>query len=186
MALLVSSCSQMSREKQPFTPSLRSSDPPKVWSLSAKLGVRTPEKNGSVRIEWHQNHKDYTVQVFNSFGSTLARITGDSQFIQIDRPGKESLYSNTPDQLIQEVFSWDIPLDFLRYWVLGFQHPNRDSTAIIINANGSTIKLQQAGWEIHFDRFERVRDWVLPNKTQAFHDDIQLTVLVKSWDIPPQ
>ncbi len=157
---------------------------PDDWQLKGKLGIRSSAQNGSVTIRWQQQLEQYRINVSGPFGQGAAAIEGNRQQASIEQPGKETLVSYTPEHLFNHSFGWSFPIEHLRYWVRGLQNPQHQATPTY-NTDNTLATLQQAGWSLHFDRYQQQQHWMLPGRVKATRDDVALTLLIRHWTLTP-
>lgn len=155
---------------------------PEKWAITAKLGIRTAEDSGSVTLNWQQNLDEYRIRVQGPLGQGSALIEGDRSFISIQRPGKDTVYSYDPAELIWQTFGWQLPIDNLRYWVRGISSPESPIDTLVLSQQGTLESLSQAQWELTFSRYEKIEEWLLPKRIRAKLDDTQLTLIIRTWD----
>jgi outer membrane lipoprotein LolB len=167
---------------------------PDTWTIHAKLGIKSGEDSGSVTLNWQQEDGRYDIQLRGPLGQGNAKLSGSSQKIRIEQPGKETLYSSKPKALVQQTFGWDLPIQHLPYWIRGVQSPysethkalnNTHSIASIqYNAAGLLSTLSQFGWALEYSRYKPQQQRLAPHKIRANRNGVTLTLIIKQWDFP--
>ena len=182
--LLLSGCSQIPRQPTDGSPHTTLPSPPEQWQLNAKLGVRNGEDSGSITLNWQQSNSGYRIHIQGPLGKGKATINGNDDYIVLERPGQEPLYSNNANTLIQEVFGWDLPIADFRFWIRGIANPNRTVDANRFSDQGTLLSLQQSNWQLSFSRYEKIRQWLLPGRIRAEQEGAQLTLIIRQWQLP--
>lgn len=191
--LLVSACSTYDTKpyNEPADENIHYLAVPDVWQIEAKLGIKNDTDSGSVTLSWQQQQDNYIIRLSGPLGQGSATLTGNQQFIMIERPGKETVFSNEPIQLIQQTLGWDLPLHDLPYWVRGLKSPSNHSLTnpltdpiTTYNDAGTLTQLTQMGWMIDYSRYRPQQNRLMPHKIRAKNNDATLTLLIKEWLFP--
>lgn len=176
--LLLTACSQ-----QLAKPDQQQSQKPipEQWSISAKLGIRTADDSGSLTVKWQQDSREYLIQVSGPLGQGNGKISGNDQYITIERPNQPTIYSADPQQLLKDTFQWELPIQHLSYWVRGLPSPRLDDAQYHYSNTGVLERLTQSGWELAYDRYRLADDWLMPGRVKATHDELRLTLIIRQW-----
>lgn len=160
---------------------------PDNWQLTAKLGIKSNTRNGSVTVSWKQQQEEYEIQLSGPLGQGKTKLTGNQDFITISRPNKEPILSAFPEQLFEDIFGWEFPLAHLQYWVRGLSSKAKVQEQQL-NADGTLSTLTQEDWHIQYQRYLQTEQWLLPGKIQLnSHDSSQpkLTLIIRKWQVLP-
>ncbi|PID54884.1 MAG: outer membrane lipoprotein LolB [Gammaproteobacteria bacterium] len=174
LALLVSACSTTVRHPAGGT-SLEQ------WEMRGKFSARTRDDSHSGSWRWLQNADNNTLSLSGPLGVAATEISSDGHTATIRRGGGHiTVSADNTDALGIDA---PLPLPAMRYWLLGQAAP---ATLYPIAASerehGSLSALTQAGWSLHFNRYEAVGTMQLPGLIIATHGDVRLKLLVKHWD----
>ena len=154
------------------------------WQLSGRLGLKIPGQSGSLSIDWTQELKAYTLLLDGPFGQSVAQVQGDSQGVVAKVAGeKEPVFGPTPEYLMMRITGWDLPVSYLRYWVVGLPVPDLQAK-VSLDDYGQAKSLQQQGWDVSYLSYRRAADGIrLPNRIKVSRDNIRLTFVISHWDI---
>jgi outer membrane lipoprotein LolB len=203
LLLLITSCTSFGSKNanytldavQPIKP------PPLAWHLSAKLGISSPQKNGSVTLNWQQTGDTFIIKVQGPLGQGNAIISGSQYNAKIQQPGRASLRSNNVDELVFDTFGWTLPFDSFIHWVVATPDPKEAVTNIHFDPALNTLNsFEQSGWALEYSRYKLVDDWVLPGRVKATHlstrstqqnysdnsadtQQTRLTLIIREWTI---
>ncbi len=181
---ILSACSLAPSKPNEVVPHTQSSQPiPENWRLSAKLGIRAPDQNGSVSLTWEQLGPAYQVQVQAPLGQGSAVIYGRDKEVVIERPGKPSITATDNEYLLKDTLGWSFPLNDLKFWVRGIANPDTATQSLQQNPTGTLDELQQSQWTISYSRYQQNGQWLLPGKIVAQKDDTRLTLIIRQWQL---
>jgi outer membrane lipoprotein LolB len=84
---------------------------------------------------------------------------------------------------LQERLGFELPLNNLRYWLLGVPDPG-SSFDLTRNDQDRAAHLTQAGWTLTYDKYMLVSgDW-LPARMVLVRDAVRVRIAVDHWDAP--
>ncbi|MBB6520800.1 lipoprotein insertase outer membrane protein LolB [Pseudoteredinibacter isoporae] len=146
------------------------------WRLRGKIGLRSPQKNGSGFIDWQQKNDQFRLQVSGPLGQGSTTITGNKQALQVQGANEQS--AQDPNLQAERALGWPLPQQEMPYWVRGLAAPDTPHQAKW--SDGLLQQLEQNGWHIEYQRYSRHRT-PLPEKIKLRRDDIQITLVVKRW-----
>ena len=148
--------------------SLPEGTPTENWGLVGKLGVRSPDYNGSVTIDWQHSVGHFEISLTGALGVSVAEIEGDKHFVHItlgDEPTRTLPLHGVYDQI-----GYELPFVHLTYWVRGVPDP---AHAAIEHETG----FDQAGWRVEYLLFETS----MPRKIRFTRDAAKLTLIIRTW-----
>lgn len=159
------------------------------WVLRGKIAVRQADQSESALINrWQQDHSAYALQLSSAFlGMGSVQLQGDSDFLLIRTGDGERYVSDDPEQLIQQVTGWRLPLAVLPYWVRGVPAPT-PAAELGFSPEGQLSVLIQAGWEVHFQRYSEAgaNQPALPSLITATNGSARVRLAVSEWQFEPR
>jgi len=172
VTFLLSSCATM---KSPVTHEnlIHSNE----WGIDGKVGIQSPEVNGSASIIWQQNKDIYNIHFFGPLGLGRVTLNGDDNQVKyIDQYGK--IYTaNSPELLLKQNLGWDMPISDLIYWIRALPAPDVSSVKNY-NANHQLILLKQQGWTINYLEYSENN---LPQFMTLNRANIKLKIRINHW-----
>lgn len=151
------------------------------WQLDGKMGYRSPGQNGSAFIRWQQQDDAFSLVLTGPFGSGATRIEGNQDIAVLSQSGKEDIVAPTASELTQWLFGWELPVNQMVEWVKGVPAPEPAHQQMHFNLAGQLEQLAQNGWQLDFDRFQQVDQWVLPGRIRGKHGDVSFTLVINKW-----
>jgi outer membrane lipoprotein LolB len=143
--------------------------PAENWRLVGKLGVRSPDYNGSVTMDWQHSVDHFEISLTGALGVSVAEIEGDQSLVHItlgDEPTRTLPLHGVYDQT-----GYELPLVHMIYWVRGVPNPAYVS---IEHETG----FYQAGWRVEYQVFEAL----MPRKIRFTRDTTKLTLIIRTWE----
>ncbi len=154
----------------------------KLWQLSGRLGLKVPDRSGSMSIEWRQDQETYSIYLDGPFGQSLAKIKGSEKGVTAQL-SDETLYGPTPEYLMQRLTGWDFPLTHLKYWVRALPVPDEEAV-VELNNLGYPGLIQQKGWEIRYLQYSQVGHLQMPLRLRVSQGNIRMNLVVTHWQLP--
>jgi outer membrane lipoprotein LolB len=84
---------------------------------------------------------------------------------------------------LQDKLGFELPLDNLRYWLLGIPDPN-SPFELTRNEQDRARVLTQADWSIAYDRYVPSGGDVLPSRLVLSRADVRVRIAVDHWEEP--
>jgi outer membrane lipoprotein LolB len=153
-----------------------------AWQLTGKLGFKSPQKAGSVNLNWHQSGADYQLKLSGPLGTGSAQITGNKDQIKVTR-GTEH-YMGTPKSIALQWLGVPLPVDAIGWWARGLPSPSQGATTHkIFDSAGNPQSFDQAGWKLTFSNFSVVGQQPLPKKVSGQLGDLSFKLVISRWSL---
>lgn len=172
--VLLSGCAS-----KPALPDCQQASDELCWQLEAKLGYRSPDKNGSGYVRWQQLGDYSEIYVSGPMGAGASTISISPDGAVLARAGQAPIATASAEALFREVLNFQVPALELRAWLQGQAGPSKASKHSY-NEHQQLTQLTQAGWQLNFSRFNDTSADAKPNKIIANNPPYKLTVIVKS------
>lgn len=151
------------------------------WYSKGRLAVTHGQKGGNASFIWQQNDELYQIKLHGPFGSGALMINGaPNQVYAQDANGKKH-QAKTPEELMQQIVGWYVPISGLRYWIRGIPIPNVKVASHQLNSNGYLKQLNQDGWSIQYGEyvFDKI---ALPKTIQLHNPKLKIKLIITAWD----
>jgi outer membrane lipoprotein LolB len=153
------------------------------WELSAKLGIRTPQKAQTVSLKWQQFASNYAIKLQGPMGFGTATIDGNQQQATI-KQGSKSL-TGTPDNLAAELLGVPLSIEALNWWIKGLTSPNHHNAKDkVLQENGTLSSFEQNGWQLQFSGAYKIHPYTLPKKITGRRGELSFKLVITQWDFP--
>ncbi|MEE9494832.1 MAG: lipoprotein insertase outer membrane protein LolB [Gammaproteobacteria bacterium] len=152
------------------------------WTASGRIAIRDEVTGWTASYEWQQSPDSYDIQLRGPLGYGVMQLIGSDQRVELRQAGKTALYSASAEQLLVEQTGWQLPVEGLRYWILGLPRPDSDEQHQL-NDEAALDTLHQDGWKISYSRYKEVKNHWLPGKITLTQADLSVKLLVDAWKL---
>ncbi|MGO9515345.1 MAG: lipoprotein insertase outer membrane protein LolB [Steroidobacteraceae bacterium] len=148
-----------------------------TWQLDGRAAVALGQQGWQASLDWRQSGEASEVHLAGPFGvgALVLKMT----------PAGLSLNGAPPSDAVtaqlQERLGFELPLDNLRYWLLGVPDPS-SGFELTRNAQDRALHLTQAGWSIDYDRYMPNRGDLLPARLVLSRADARVRIAVDRWE----
>ena len=162
----------------------RSSELAKInhWNLQGAVSIRGPRHTDIVQVSWQQHGRDYQINISGPLSVGTVRLIGRPGAVILEKSAKETYKAKTPEALMQAQLGWHLPVLNLIYWVRGIANPKLPAKSQY-DSYGHLINLSQQGWQIHYQRFQRVNQLDLPSIIVLNSPKLNVKMVIKRWQI---
>ncbi len=150
------------------------------WTANGKIALRTPDKSESGTLLWQQMGEATHLRLSGPMGLSATTVDSDGQHLEI-RKGKD--YSRWPvAQYEQEYPGWNLPLTALPHWLKGVPDPELPVEQLTLDTAGQLPQiLQQQGWTVTYESFERFDGKQLPTRMRLSREDTKARIILRDW-----
>lgn len=118
------------------------------FSIAGKIGVRTPQQNGSAFYAWTQVNNYFAIDLTGALGIGQTRIEGIPGKVTLTSAKTGTVQAATPEELLQQATGWQAPISYLVSWVQG--KPASASAKTTYDAQQRLNTLTEGGWQVQF------------------------------------
>jgi outer membrane lipoprotein LolB len=163
------------------------------WHIKGRMAFKSDtQKNFSAYISWEQDKKKYNFSMNNLLGVSLFKLSGNDNVANMIIDG-ENYDSNNPNQVIETLTGWDIPLLSMQDWIKGMPtDPNASNTKLNQLLSKSTTYddagrvatfEHDSGWHITYGSYRRIGDHWLPHQVTLKSATSQIKIRITEWTI---
>jgi outer membrane lipoprotein LolB len=150
------------------------------WQLDGRAAVAVGTQGWQASLNWRQRQNSAEVHLSGplGIGAMVLRRTPDGISLNGAPPSDAVLAQ------LQERLGFDLPLDRLRFWLLGVPDP---SAAFLLTRNDQdrALQLTQADWTIDYDRYMPAGGDSLPAHLVLSREGVRVRIVVDHWEFPP-
>lgn len=151
------------------------------WSANGRLGLSTAKESINANVRWQQkNDERYTIRLSGPFGVGATELHGAPGFVAIETEDKVHTAA-TPEDLVEEVVGWRLPVSGLRHWLLGLVAPGIEIEDMRLDEFGRLEYLEQAGWQIQYKRYSETAMLDMPTKVFMDSERLKARIVVQEW-----
>ena len=151
------------------------------WSMLGILAVRSGSNASRVTMRWRQTRESYLVRFTGPLGVGLFEVEGTATEVEARFPSGRRASAASPEALLEQEIGWSVPLQGLRYWIVGAPAPDRAMSKMEFDDYGRLAHLEQAGWTVVYERYGEFDDLALPERIRFSSESVEATVVVRRW-----
>lgn len=152
-----------------------------AWDIEGRISLRFDDEAWHASLLWQQIDQVYHIRLFGPFGSGAIQLDGSPQSVTLTQDGQQ-LHSQDPQQLLLQRLGWRVPINGLRYWVIGQKMPDKPAN-FDLDQFGRLANLEQDGWKIRYRRYVSVNGYSLPNKIFMDSQRLDIRIVIDRWQI---
>ncbi|WP_111979502.1 lipoprotein insertase outer membrane protein LolB [Algibacillus agarilyticus] len=154
----------------------------KNFTIKGKAAFISPQKKESLNFFWQQKNDQYDIKFTTFMGIEVAHITGNNRTINIVADG-ETYTSTQPEQLLNEITGWDIPLRYLARWITGNHSGVVLDKHIDINQPKHVLARINAEqeWKLEYQAYYPYFKLLLPKKMQLKQYNSRIILSINYW-----
>ncbi len=154
------------------------------WEAEGKIAIRRGDKRESASFKWTQERDHYAIHLFGPFGQGATWLKRTERGVTLENAKTGVRQAPTAEELMQAVVGWQVPVSNLQFWLRGLSAPQPAPTGVELDATGLLTQLQQQGWQVDYSKHGNFAGWWLPTKVVAGRDELQVTLVIKHWNLP--
>ncbi|MCF6324906.1 MAG: lipoprotein insertase outer membrane protein LolB [Gammaproteobacteria bacterium] len=154
------------------------------WELEGRVAVKQAQESWSASLRWQQQAEAFDIRFSSMLGQRLAQLTGDALTASLYLPDDRVLSAANVSELLDEELGWSVPMDALRYWLVGVPAPALASAEKLnkgLDEKGRLQWLEQAGWRIEYQRYRSVGALEVPKKMELTRGEIRVRFIIDRW-----
>lgn len=149
------------------------------WQLEGKIAVRHANKSDSAALRWQQHKDHFDIFLSGPLGTGATRLLGTPKQLIISNDTEEVTSTSDPEQLLEKHLGWTLPLEKLPLWIVG----RSDNKSAEFNTDHTLANFTEQDWQVEYQRYQAVGQWMLPEKIVLNHEDMQVTIFIKHWEL---
>lgn len=154
------------------------------FDLDGRVSISTTGDIAS--LGWRQRGPETSVRLAGPFGAGALQVTWRPGHLRLASRG-DVFENKEAEAILLREMGFLPPFEAMRYWVLGIEAPGEPPTARTDSPDGRIAELQQAGWQIRYDRWANVAAAAggvqMARRMVIARDDLRLTVFVDKWKL---
>jgi outer membrane lipoprotein LolB len=149
------------------------------WQLDGRAAVAVGTQGWQATLNWQQSNDSSELHLAGPLGVGAMVLKRTPQGLSLNgAPTSEAVLEQLQDKL-----GFDLPLDRLRFWLLGVPDPSA-AFELTRNEQDRALKLTQADWVIDYDRYMAVTGDLLPAHLVLTREGVRVRIAVDHWRVP--
>jgi outer membrane lipoprotein LolB len=146
------------------------------WQLDGRAAVAVGTQGWQATLNWQQRGESAEVHLSGPFGVGALVLKRTPEGLSLNgAPPSDAVLAQ-----LQEKLGFELPLDHLRFWLLGVPDPGA-AFDLKRNAQDRASQLSQADWSIDYDRYMPVEGDLLPAHLVLTREGVRVRIAVDRW-----
>jgi outer membrane lipoprotein LolB len=151
-----------------------------VWQLDGRAAVAVAAQGWQASLNWREQGASAEVHLSGPFGVGAMVIKRTPSGISLNNaPPSDAVLAQ-----LQERLGFELPIDHLRFWLLGVPDPSA-AFELERNEQGRARHLSQADWTVEYDRYMAVDQDLLPAHLVLSREGVRVRIAVDHWNLRP-
>jgi len=153
---------------------------PPAFSLQGRVLIKARETAFSSGLRWEASAGEDELWLNAPLGQTLGHLKRDGGGAALTTADQTVYRAGSIESLTRRAFGWEMPVDGLRWWVLGRAAPAPAATETVRDARDRLTALMQDGWRV---KLEYDGDAMRPLRLQATKPDAEIRLAIDGLDV---
>ena len=150
------------------------------WQFSGRIAVKTSDDGFNGKLRWVQDEDSFVATVSGPLGIGTVRIEGNIEGVKItDKDGTTTVLRDIESELYYR-YGWTIPVESLRYWVLGIPDP-RVPAETDFDDHDRVSHMKQRGWSVDVGRYREAGGQQMPARLVASSRETSVRLVIDKW-----
>jgi len=151
-----------------------------TWRLKGRVAGKSDSQGFRAGVQWNQFQHNFVIDLHGPLGRKVAVIASKQGSIQLKTSKGESFDADDPEELMQSLFGYSLPVNGLRHWLLGIPDPKQAHTSLVLDEQGRLKQLKQAGWLIEYKLYHD-SSTALPALIKISNPTLNANIKVDRW-----
>jgi outer membrane lipoprotein LolB len=146
------------------------------WQLDGRAAVAVGTQGWQATLNWQQRGESAELHLAGPFGVGALVLKRTPEGLSLNgAPPSDAVLAQ-----LQERLGFVLPLDHLRFWLLGVPDPGA-TFDLKRNSQDRASQLSQDGWVIDYDRYMPVDGDLLPAHLVLTRESVRVRIAVDRW-----
>ena len=151
------------------------------WQLKGRIAIKNDHESWFLKVDWQQQPEKYEVLLSGPF-SGMVKLSGNQDVVDLT-DGEQTFQAPDAEVLLLEHTGIRMPVNGLRYWVLGLPQPNKKINDLQLNVEGRLSSLHQDEWQVNISRYQTYNGKTLPAKLVIKNHHLNVKLIVDQWQL---
>lgn len=148
-----------------------------AWQMDGRAAAAMGTQGWQASLNWHQSEVATEVHLSGPLGIGAVALRQTAAGVSLNGgPPSDAVLAQVQDRI-----GFELPLDDLRYWLLGIPDPGVPFD-LAKNGQDRALRLSQAGWTVDYDRYMPVGGDLLPAHLVLSREGVRVRIAVDHWE----
>ncbi len=154
----------------------------KKWDIKGSLGITYNDQTEFAHFEWQRQNTAYAITLSSTLDIGSVKLIGDAKQVTLWKSATDKVTAATPEELMQTQLGWSLPLENLKYWIVGLPSPKMLYKATY-DAYNHLATLKQGNWRIQYLGFAAFKGIDLPMKLTITNPQLHVKIVINTWKL---
>lgn len=156
-----------------------------TWEAEGRIGVVSGQEGWHASLQWVQQAAGYEIQLIGLLGQGRVQIRGNAQQTEVQTQDGQTWAAADADASVAQILGVRLPVNGLRYWILGLPAPQPAPTNLQTDTAGRLAYLEQDGWVIEYPAYLPTTrlNLELPERISARRADLNVKLVITQWKL---
>ncbi len=147
-----------------------------AWQLDGRAAVALGTQGWQATLNWRQSADSSELHLAGPLGVGAMVLRRTPQGVSLNgAPPSEAVLAQ-----LQERLGFELPLDRLRFWLLGVPDPSA-AYELTRNDQDRALRLTQADWTVDYERYMASNGDLLPAHLTLTREGVRVRIAVDHW-----
>lgn len=156
------------------------SEAPPAFTLQGRVVIKGRDTAFSSGLRWQASPDEDELWLNAPLGQTLGHLKRDGSGAALTTADQTVYRAGSIESLTRRAFGWELPVDGLRWWVIGRAAPAPAATEAGRDARGRLVSVVQGGWRVKLDYDGEATQ---PLRLQAMKPDAEIRLAIDVMDL---
>ena len=150
------------------------------WQLQGRLSISSDHESWFLKANWYQK-ADRIFDLFLSgpFSTAIQLSSTENEIVFSD--GEKTVYAPDAELLLLEHTGIRMPVNGLRYWLIGLPQPGKTVKSLQLDEKGRLYKLEQDQWNVEIKGYQLQDGKEVPTQLSIVNHRIKVRLIVDKW-----
>lgn len=156
------------------------------WTLRGRSAFAADGDGWSGAVHWRQTGTEMDLRFIAPLGAGTVRISGTPGMMHIQGSDGTDILSSDPAADLALHMGVSVPVEAMRWWVLGVPVPGLGLSHVELDAAGRAVRIEQAGWSVTYPRYSEYGGRILPGIVVAEDGTTRVRLIVDRMETDPE
>lgn len=152
------------------------------WQLQGRVSITSDHEAWFLKANWQQKAEQvFDLHLSGPFNGGVHLAGNEQQVVFSD--GDQTFIAPDAEMLLLEHTGIRMPVNGLRYWLVGLPQPDKEIKALKLDANGRLVSLEQGEWRVEIKGYQLQGETEVPSKLSIINHRIKVRLIVDQWTL---
>jgi outer membrane lipoprotein LolB len=153
------------------------------YALKGRVAVATGSTGFNANLRWTQEGDHAHLALEGPLGVGGVQVIASGNSLEVITAHGEHIDNDAARAELRNRLGFDVPIESLRYWVLGVPQPGLAAEESLDPAQQRLSSLVQGGWHIEYLAYTAAHGQTLPARLTLERETVRVRLLVDDWQL---